>query len=180
MKLIISILFTFYGLCYLNAQSSWVTKDVTSAWGSHYGIPIDLCGFLVPGYAMQSDAFYTYDASGNRTLKYYLCDLGKVANTDKDKAIGQDKQQLLELQKLYDANVRVFPNPTSEKIFVAFPKEKMSNAVLTLYTINGQSVKSIKNTTGHDIFDVAELPAGFYSLILRSNEVTLSWKINKI
>lgn len=63
--------------------------------------------------------------------------------------------------------VNVYPNPTSEKVFV---KSDASIETLQLFDLNGRNVRSVK---GQNHMTVADLSAGNYTLRIASNEAVI-------
>ena len=162
----------------LSAQSSWVVNTSPSPWGAYYGLPVPQ--FLISsGNAKDGDRiFYDYDSNGNRVLRYIFYDLRKVANIKGDEAIGAVAEKHVENMTIDATAPLVFPNPTVEYIYVQQDKTTIEGT-LELYDSKGQLLKQQQATNANTI-EVADLPQGFYLLVLRSGKSTMQWKINKI
>lgn len=70
------------------------------------------------------------------------------------------------MDKVKDETIKVYPNPTSEKLFIDIPKAE--ETYTTIYTITGKIVKNVKAYTSTIKIDVSYLSAGIYLLINRN------------
>ncbi len=158
------------------AQSGWVVNTSPSPWGAYYGLPAP--AFPISSGSLPNSVFYNYDANGNRVLRYVYIDLRKAADIKGDEEIGIVAKEYVEDIPIDAIAPKVFPNPTTENIYVQ-QDGSIKDGNLELYDSKGQLVKQqqIKNS---NTIEIADLPQGFYLLVLRSGKTTLQWKINKI
>lgn len=161
----------------LSAQSGWVVNTSPSPWGAYYGLPAPqfIVGFGTSGIR---ETYYNYDDNGNRIMRYYITDYLKVSNTQNDKEIGSIAEKLIEDKTINAARPTVFPNPTVESICVQQNGTSIEGT-LELYNSQGELLKKQQASSSNTI-EVADLPQGFYLLVLRSGKSTMQWKINKI
>jgi hypothetical protein len=102
-------------------------------------------------YSFTDAAFYT-------GIVYY-----RVKTVDLDGRTSSSKTVLLNLGSFED--IRIFPNPAKDRVYIALPKE--GRYALTLYNVQGQSIKQLNsNTLSGQVMavDRNNLPAGVYLL----------------
>ena len=163
----------------LSAQSGWVVNTSPSPWGAYYGLPVpQFHTSFSPSPPDGDRIFYNYDSNGNRILRYIFYDVGKVANIKGDKEIGAVAEKYIENTTIEATAPLVFPNPTVEYIHVQQDKTTIEGT-LELYDSKGQLLKQ-QQAGNTNTIEVADLPQGFYLLVLRSGKSTMQWKINKI
>ncbi len=76
-----------------------------------------------------------------------------------------------------DADIyTVFPNPTSEQIFISTPNNQRTTTA-ALYDMNGRKVRSAALQQGVTAIDVRDLPAGCYIIYIVNDKFSRSEKI---
>ena len=86
-------------------------------------------------------------------------------------------------QETKEPEFNIFPNPASKYIFVYYRLNKEEDVYLSLFNVNGQSVKTLinqqKQVPGdyNNTFDVSDLPEGIYIARVSSGSLTKSVKL---
>ncbi|MBN1186604.1 MAG: VCBS repeat-containing protein [Bacteroidales bacterium] len=72
----------------------------------------------------------------------------------------------------YTHNVRIYPNPFSDKTIIEFPNPDNNNYQLIITTISGKTVAIIENIKTNKVeFEKGILPSGFYMIELRGDNL---------
>jgi hypothetical protein len=73
---------------------------------------------------------------------------------------------------MYEGSFTVFPNPTSDKLTIAFPKNNNKNTFLKIINSLGQQVHNqlISNNTGTTTIDISQFAEGIYIVEIYSKE----------
>ena len=159
------------------AQLGWVSSGLPSVWGNVYGVgvPIDIGGDLCNG---KKKVYFSYDDAGNRILRTVE---GIILKTKKDGVADAKIGGIVEKfasENTFDATtVKVFPNPASDVLIVE-QVQAVANGTYELYDAKGEQIITQRADLRTEI-DIANLPSGFYLLILRSADATAQWKITK-
>ena len=164
----------------LSAQSGWVVNTSPSPWGNKYGVLKK--GNQGGGYGTGTEKIHIdYDAAGNRILRDWDDIILKTYNNGKDdKAIGDVVKKYSEINALDIAQIVVYPNPTANNIIVEQTGAALlQNGVVELYDATGKQLIFQSASKTSDL-DLSSYPSGTYLLILRSDNTTAQWKINKI
>jgi hypothetical protein len=171
--LVAALLFSQLAISNLSAQN-WHVCAERSEWGNVYGRPA--CANINPTTTLIT----AYDESGNRTWVDFSSFTSTLVDNDsanKDSAISKAAQRNLLEKELKDVDVSVFPNP-AEHIINIVSKRVPTGSTFTLYDSTGKSVIS-QSSKGNNSMDVSDLAAGFYLLVLRSEDAVMQWKIAK-
>lgn len=80
---------------------------------------------------------------------------------------------------LFENQFAVYPNPVNEILNVSFP-ETVSSAIITLYNILGDEVKTQQISTSENFVNVSDLNSGLYIAQVTGNGKTNSFKIIKL
>jgi Secretion system C-terminal sorting domain len=173
-----AILLAFLTTCITsNLLAQWYIPYTPSPWGNIYGVgyPTNRAGVLCNG----NDAIlFKYDASGNRILRTVDFLLIKTKKDGKDDSVIADAvEKYTEEEVLNSTEIQVFPNPTTDAIVVQ-QSQVANGTTVELYDSKGQQV-SKQSANTRTILDVADQPAGFYLLVVRSGKATAQWKIIK-
>ena len=79
---------------------------------------------------------------------------------------------------LTSSQIKIFPNPASNTLFLEFPKQTLSdNTWLELTDITGRKVLVAKVSSDAAQIDISSVPAGTYSATIRSSEMPLLYKL---
>lgn len=78
-----------------------------------------------------------------------------------------------------DKNLKVFPNPASDHITVAWPGETISPGTISLLDLNGKVAGSWESSGPENRIDLQGIPTGCYLLVLKNKETTRSIKFLK-
>ncbi len=70
------------------------------------------------------------------------------------------------------AEIKIYPNPASQKIFVDYNSDKNTN--IEIFTISGSKIKEFKNTKE---IDVSDLQSGFYFIKISNQNFNYTEKI---
>jgi len=144
--------------------------------------------------------YYEYDAAGNRVVRKVI-DVPKVLPAPPEDSLAvisdelqvtsnklQDELQSFEsqkspeyyLEKLAQVEMKIYPNPATEKITLAISNlEKMQNGTLQLYSMNGQLLQTQPIHSAICEISLAGLATGSYILKVQINDTTENWKIIK-
>lgn len=112
---------------------------------------------------------YRYDANGNRILKKEV-----FANPgDEDPKIGDfRKKSIPEKSEIQETALLVYPNPTTNQLFVRWTDGKQENIVYRVINLNGQVTKMGRLTSSVERIDFTAVLPGSYLLELRyANQV---------
>jgi len=94
----------------------------------------------------------------------YPCDTTQVNDTCSRSSVNIDPDKISPF-----AQVRVFPNPAKEVLFVEYQEAPGKVQHLSLYNLHGQKVRNISpDLSGRNEISLSGLPAGLY--LLRINE----------
>jgi hypothetical protein len=69
--------------------------------------------------------------------------------------------------------IKVFPNPATSKLFVSSPE----GSEITIYSLLGEKVKSIKTVSEVSAIYVADMQDGFYIIQIKNGGKTISKKV---
>ena len=64
------------------------------------------------------------------------------------------------------ANIRVYPNPTSEKINIDLSQLQENQVILRLVDVNGKEIINKKSSLKMDVLDMQNCPVGTYLLLV--------------
>lgn len=73
----------------------------------------------------------------------------------------------------------VFPNPAADKLKIAIPQSVGDNAGIEIFTALGQKVMAHSLQSGHNEFNIEQLPQGVYFVKVTDGKKSLSKKIIK-
>ena len=76
--------------------------------------------------------------------------------------------------------VTVFPNPTSDKLFISFQNKELKQIELKIFNVNGQELlnEQIENNKGVNTLDISKLPVGVYFVqAIAGKEIVCDQKI---
>jgi Secretion system C-terminal sorting domain len=167
------ILFSMFQMNNIYGQR-WLTCADPAPWGNVYG----QISCHYSGTDLNPPLLCKYDDAGNRIYVDYgpiIVELVENEQSEKqsDKIRDADKSETL-----ISGDVNVFPNPTSETLFIETQKH-IQDGSYQLYDLNGRLISEqqagLKNS-----FDVSALPSGVYVLKLKSSDSPkFQWKIFK-
>jgi hypothetical protein len=91
---------------------------------------------------------------------------------DEDATVGTSDQQL-------DQTLRVFPNPASDRLNVAFGQAVEGPVALRLLNLQGQMLaqQAFNSVSGNLELDISQLPGGIYFLNIQTQQGIVSRKI---
>lgn len=139
-----------------------ILNDNVERWGDYTG--------MARKYSKNSCVFAgSYGNNGNWSTR-----IAEIGLTSNKVGFEEDKTAIEE-------NTTVFPNPVIEDFTVSFSLEKMSYITIQLYDIQGRKIETLFSGTERAgqkqfSFNKAALPAGVYTLYIRSAENTLTAK----
>lgn len=117
---------------------------------------------------------YYYDQSGNRIERII-----ELKNPLEEKKSEEEENPIID--KLQEAAIRIYPNPTSGLITLEFPaSEKLKAGLVSISNVARQVLlqQNIKLNTLQ--FDLSAYPAGVYIMTLQCDGEISSWRIIKI
>ncbi len=122
--------------------------------------------------------FYSFlDENPKSGTNYYRL---KIVNTDNTFTYSPIKTAFINDGKTL---VKVFPNPTSDAVFVHIQSPTAATTVIKLYGVNGQLIKTISTnlSVGENPIpiDLQNMPTGLYFMFLEVNNQPFSMKISK-
>ena len=158
---------------------------------------IFLTGFLLPLLCLAQSPLtrqYSYDASGNRTT----CAIINLPSppppapptppdsTESDE-LRVTSYELRELsneyfvEKIGQTEIKIYPNPTTEKITLEFsgPVQVENVRPLRLYSLSGQLLQEQPVHSPTTIVSLAGFAHGVYILKVQINDHTEDWKVIK-
>ena len=123
---------------------------------------------------------YSYDASGNRIKREYVCDV--VDSLDPNAPV-QPPAGSARMANPNDANssnvaFEVFPNPTTGMVTVV-QKGAVTNATLQVINETGATVYSKTLSNKEEPVDLSKFSTGVYYFVLRSTQTTTTKKVIK-
>jgi len=148
--------------------------------------------FAVPLFCMAQTPLarqYSYDASGNRTACAVINMSPPQAPPDstKDQKLQVTSYELQEIEYEYfieknaQTEIKIYPNPTTEKITLEFSGDvRIDNfRSLQLFSLSGQLLQEQQIHSTTTTLSLAGMPKGVYILKVNVNGVTEDWKIIK-
>jgi hypothetical protein len=111
---------------------------------------------------------FDYDTAGNQIRRYAISISARTANNDSIKDIKDLVEEDLLKSDIYE-DIKYFPNPVSEELFVnwVMPKNKFVERV-DLYSITGQLLTSKSKLAKENTVSIqfSRYPEGMYNLVL--------------
>ena len=127
---------------------------------------LSLIFLLFNAYCSAQHFEYTYDPSGNRTIRKYL--VPRLANPS-----------LAVVEKKY--GISVYPNPSPDKINISIASlEKDETADVYLSDEQGKILLMKKQNSILDVIDLSNFKAGIYYIKIYIKSETVSYKIVKL
>lgn len=125
---------------------------------------------LLPLSIFAQDILIEYDAAGNRIRRHAVPGLVMDSDTTAD-PIYTDRQNSLDTnsEQEVEFGIHIFPNPVSELLQMNINIGTESTASLEIYSSSGQLIQRKDVGTGQQILEVGSLPAGQYSLLVRTS-----------
>jgi hypothetical protein len=110
---------------------------------------------------------YTDKTVAGISVAYY-----RLAQKDFDGSINYSPIRVVELGRLNEATVNVFPNPTSENMTITFSKPTSKQGLARLYDQRGRVVSEfvIASETTNFTTPVSKLPSGMYMLEVKAGD----------
>lgn len=126
--------------------------------------------------AQNAIVHFSYDANGNRTMRY----LTFQKMEENGKGTDADNEALSSaIDIIASSQVSLYPNPTYGTFTVALAEMGDVCIHATLSTTTGTIIQQCKLTDLQSTFDLSGQPAGVYLLRLSTDEETHVWKIVK-
>jgi len=157
--------------------------------------------FVVPLFCMAQSPLarqYEYDAAGNRTVCTVITLPPQTPpvppdSTETPNPIPETSNLLPQtpdltpltpeyfVETIANTEIKIFPNPTTEKIMLEFSESVgfENFRTLRLYSLSGQLLQEQTVHSATTTISLAGMPAGVYILKVRINETTEDWKIIK-
>jgi len=131
---------------------------------------------------------YDYDAAGNRVrrkvIELPLPSFAPPAPQDSlqvdEGTSGQVTEELYFVEKMAQTEIKIYPNPTTEKITLEILGwQDLQTGVFTLFSLTGQLLQEQPVHSSATEISLAGLPRGAYILKVHINNRTEDWKIIK-
>ena len=131
---------------------------------------------------------YDYDAAGNRVrrkvIELPLPSFAPPAPQDSLQAdegtSGQVTEELYFVEKMAQTEIKIYPNPTTEKITLEILGwQDLQTGMFTLFSLTGQLLQEQPVHSATTAISLAGLPKGAYILKVHINNRTEDWKIIK-
>lgn len=147
---------------------------------SSRGVLTDVMGNKITTSTHADDTFiqsYSYDINPawNKDELYILAMVVNINPSDiNDREVHNSKQIKLlsintHINETEEDIFNIYPNPATDRMNVS----NANNAVIEIYHLNGQLVKSLKSTTDTQMIDTGDLSTGIYMVkVIKSNNVT--------
>lgn len=123
--------------------------------------------------SVNADNQLTFSASGKLTLTAQLPGNSKITTSVSTFLVFNDTATSATLQDL--AEVKVYPNPASEHIFV----EGITHATIEIFNINGYSVFRQENCENRQAISIGHLPQGVYIVKISGANVNVALRFVK-
>lgn len=78
---------------------------------------------------------------------------------------------------LNDSEFKIYPNPTTDKVYIEMDWSKFTNAKLSAYDASGKLVNAVKLSESNNSIDMTSYPSGTYIVNIRSDLGSVSKKI---
>ena len=142
-----------------------------------FHIPVILILILLNFNTVRADRIvYTYDASGNRTLreKEIVYRTRSVVDGESD-----EPDEYSDTLSVYN-KVTVYPNPTEGLLRIDITgMERVARSSLSGYSQSGQLLMSVSPLSDSNDIDLTGYPSGVYHFIIVLDDKTSTWKIIK-
>jgi len=128
---------------------------------------------LVPPDSTKTDELQvTSDESDDRDTLH-------VTRDERDSRDNRDDKYFVE--KIAQTEIKIYPNPTTEKITLEFSESVgfENFRTLRLYSSSGQLLQEQSVHSATTVISLSGMPAGVYMLKVRINETIEDWKIIK-
>jgi len=139
--------------------------------------------------AQPLERYYEYDDAGNRVLRKVIRmqapqeDSLQVTSDEFLEKLASDVSQKSPeyyVEKLARVEVKIYPNPATEKITLAISNmENLQTGMLQLYSLNGQLLQTHPIQSETTTISLVGLAKSTYILKVQINEKTENWKIIK-
>ncbi len=121
---------------------------------------------------------YTYDASGNRINRKFIC--APVDDPCTNCPLPQIAVQNAESQSSTDMiDYKVYPNPGSGLFFIQFQNIK-TEAGMYVYNSLGQIIYAKVAIEDNDSVDLSKQPSGLYYFVLKTNGKLINKSVVKV
>lgn len=126
---------------------------------------------------------YILTANGSTTMLGSICVISK--SIDITDAHFQEKEINSEITH-EDLQLMAFPNPARSQLNIKFAIDTSGFALLSLFAINGEKITDMLNTAHAEpgtytiSFEVSDLPAGMYLLVLINEEIKRTFKLQVV
>ena len=140
------------------------------------------------GMAQNLRVEYDYDAAGNRVrrkvIELPLPSFAPPAPQDSlqvdEGTSGQVTEELYFVEKIAQTEIKIYPNPTTEKITLEILGwQDLQMGMFTLFSLTGQLLQERPVHSATTAISLAGLPKGAYILKVHINNRTEDWKIIK-
>jgi len=126
-----------------------------------------------------SEVEFTYDNSGNRTIRQ-IVNLKIAEETTHDTIKPKSTYQTNYAEVIADQKVSIFPNPTAGMFKVVIDNyQENQNISIYLHTVSGILIHEIKETTAVSQIDIRNRENGAYILTVIIAGKRKTWKIIK-
>jgi hypothetical protein len=119
-----------------------------------------------------------YDAAGNRTKRVYFCQNGDPYPQRPGSGTAEPEQPK-KITEAFQPVDKLYPNPTSGKVFVTFSRE-LNNAILSIHDNTGKLLSTFKAKGMQVEFDLSPFPAGMYYIRIEENGKVINKKVIKL
>ena len=142
------------------------------------------------GTSAQSKLIFSYDTSGNQNQRFYCaaepCNPPTPSTRTTDPSLqieDTEKYNALENQFLENGSLKIFPNPTTDKVIISFDNSSIDYfnqlKVYNIYSTLVKQVKIEKNNSRIE-FDLSDKSAGLYLFVfVKTDGSTIIEKIIK-
>jgi len=144
---------------------------------NRFHIPVILILFLLNFNTVHADRIvYTYDASGNRTLreKEIVYRTRSVVDGESD-----EPDEYSDTLSAYN-KVTVYPNPTEGLLRIDITgMERVGRSSLSAYSQSGQLLMGVSPLSDSNEIDLTGYPSAVYYFVIAIDDKTSTWKIIK-
>jgi len=144
---------------------------------NRFHIPVILILFLLNFNTVHADRIvYTYDASGNRTLreKEIFYRTRSVVDGESD-----EPDEYSDTLSAYN-KVTVYPNPTEGLLRIDITgMERVGRSSLSAYSQSGQLLMGVSPLSDSNEIDLTGYPSAVYYFVIAIDDKTSTWKIIK-
>lgn len=120
--------------------------------------------------------YYSYDKSGNRTMRSINLSGNKSATLDDDVEEGETEPFD---DFVVDIPIKIYPNPTKGRLMVEIQQIEKDPITIVVYDLKGQAIMTIPEAVVINVLDISNCKNGIYIMKITIGQKSQTWKILK-